>query len=342
MGAAAVPMVMVLPVSVGEGLPELMLVDPPSPAPAEAVASGRVPLWRSPLAAATIGGAGHVASAGRRLMLRLVNVLSAYAVHDPETGYCQGMADLAAAFVQLLPDDALVFACFERLMRGARENFRHDEAGIRDQLERVARVLKDTDPALYRRLEALGAADCTFAFRMVLVMLRRELPLGEALTLWEVKWALEAEAGGAAGRAAAGGSGAPRPEPPASPLAATVASMDAATRAVLAEAKGNGSTAAGSGSFSFRSPPPAKALAPSGSSSGASRQAQPPPPPDFLLQFVAAAIRAERHAILTEAAEADDVLRLFNSVRIDFWTALAQARKQHKAYTQGIAVLERL
>lgn len=43
----------------------------------------------------------------------------------------QGMSDIAAVFVQLFDDDALAFAAFERLMRSARRNFRHDEAGIK-------------------------------------------------------------------------------------------------------------------------------------------------------------------------------------------------------------------
>ena len=40
-------------------------------------------------------------------------------------------SDLAAIFVQLFDDDALAFACFERLMRSARRNFKHDETGIK-------------------------------------------------------------------------------------------------------------------------------------------------------------------------------------------------------------------
>jgi hypothetical protein len=40
-------------------------------------------------------------------------------------------SDLAAVFVQLFDDDALAFACFERMMRSARQNFKHDETGIR-------------------------------------------------------------------------------------------------------------------------------------------------------------------------------------------------------------------
>lgn len=135
-GGYGEPTVTILPVAVGDGLPELMLVHPPPGAregasPADAVAAGQVPIWRSQLAADTLGTASHVTDHTRRQMLRLVNVLSAYCVHDPETGYCQGMADLAATFVQLFEDDAVAFACFERLMRAARQNFKHDETGIR-------------------------------------------------------------------------------------------------------------------------------------------------------------------------------------------------------------------
>lgn len=41
-------------------------------------------------------------------------------------------SDIAALFVQLFEDDdALAFACFERFMREARRNFKHDESGIK-------------------------------------------------------------------------------------------------------------------------------------------------------------------------------------------------------------------
>lgn len=394
-----VPRITVLPVSVGEGLPELMFVDPPQPDPVEAVASGQLPVWRSDLAASTIDNATHVTPSARRIMMRLVNILSAYSAHDPETGYCQGMSDLAAAFVQLIENDALAFACFERLMRDARRNFRHDETGIRTQLNKVASILSDTDPALHSKLENLGSADCMFAYRMVLVMLRRELLLGEALTLWEVKWALEAGiaaeleahamnssgSGGLGGGSSGSGSlsnaaaaavaavnissGAGTDS--VSPLAATVASIDAATKAVVAESKINNNSRSkfGGGGGGALGKTSVKALfggAPGGSSSGSARQLnmstsgggnnssnstqqqhqhqqqQAAASPDFILHFVAAAVRAQRTKIIYDCSDGDDVLRLFNSVKIDFWTALAQARKQQKAYSQGIAVLQRL
>lgn len=86
--------------------------------------------WTSAAAReAALGVPGGPAAAGR--MHALVRLLSAYAVHDPDIGYCQGMSDLAAAALRVVPGETLAFACFERIMRAARRNFRHDEAGIR-------------------------------------------------------------------------------------------------------------------------------------------------------------------------------------------------------------------
>lgn len=265
----------VLPVSVSEGLPELMLEDPPVLEPASAVANGEVPLWRSALATSTIGSAQHVPPATRRLMLRLVNLLSAYSIHDPETGYCQGMSDLAVAFVQFIGDDALAFACFELLMRVARQNFRHDESGILLQLSKIGRVVADTDPVLYNRLQQLGVADCMFAYRMVIVMLRRELSLQETLVLWEVSWSLSKD------------------------------------------------------SVMWR-----QHTYQSGASQKEQREQSQA---DFILQFIAAVIRSQRSNIMSgDVKDSDDVLRLFNAVDIDFWTVLAQARKQYKAYSSPL------
>ncbi|GBF97781.1 hypothetical protein Rsub_10206 [Raphidocelis subcapitata] len=47
-------------------------------------------LWVSEAAAAVLEGSAHLAPEGRRQAARLIALLSAYAVYDPETGYCQG------------------------------------------------------------------------------------------------------------------------------------------------------------------------------------------------------------------------------------------------------------
>lgn len=40
-------------------------------------------------------------------------------------------------------------------------------------------MLSRADPALHQRLKALQCADCLFAYRMVVVLLLRDLPVGE-------------------------------------------------------------------------------------------------------------------------------------------------------------------
>ncbi|MCO5579879.1 hypothetical protein L7F22_033743 [Adiantum nelumboides] len=126
---------------------------------------------------------------------RLVGILEAYALFDPETGYCQGMSDLLSPFVALLDEDSQAFWCFVQFMNTARHNFRLDEAGIRRQLNKISSIFKVGDPHLYSHLESMDAQDCYFVYRMVVVLLRRELTFEQTITLWEVIWAEKRAAG---------------------------------------------------------------------------------------------------------------------------------------------------
>jgi hypothetical protein len=62
---------------------------------------------------------------------RLVGLLEAYAVYDPEIGYCQGMSDLLSPIIAVMEEPDESFWCFVGYMRKARHNFRLDEVGIR-------------------------------------------------------------------------------------------------------------------------------------------------------------------------------------------------------------------
>ncbi|KAG0501230.1 hypothetical protein HPP92_001302 [Vanilla planifolia] len=123
---------------------------------------------------------------------RLVAVLEAYAMRDPEIGYCQGMSDLLSPILSVMEEDADAFWCFVGFMKKARHNFRLDEFGIRRQLGIVSKIIKFKDPHLYRHLEKLQAEDCFFVYRMVVVLFRRELNFEQTLCLWEVMWADQA------------------------------------------------------------------------------------------------------------------------------------------------------
>ncbi|KAM1515926.1 hypothetical protein EV2_015452 [Malus domestica] len=123
---------------------------------------------------------------------RLVGILEAYALYDPEIGYCQGMSDLLSPIISVLEEDHEAFWCFVGFMKKARHNFRLDEAGIRRQLGLVSKIIKCKDVPLYRHLEKLQAEDCFFVYRMVVVLFRRELSFEDTLCLWEVMWADQA------------------------------------------------------------------------------------------------------------------------------------------------------
>ncbi|GAX85246.1 hypothetical protein CEUSTIGMA_g12666.t1 [Chlamydomonas eustigma] len=146
-------------------------------------------LWVSGLARHHLHQCTHFGGDQKRQIMRLVCLLSAYAVHDPETGYCQGMSDLALPFLLLIEDDALAFWCFERLMRKVRQNFSVEDDGIFAQLRRLSHILEASDPLLFSKLEKLDATDCRFAYRMIVVLMRRELSLEQTLRLWEIMWA---------------------------------------------------------------------------------------------------------------------------------------------------------
>lgn len=123
---------------------------------------------------------------------RLVAILEAYAVYDPEIGYCQGMSDLLAPIITVFEEDHEAFWCFVGFMKKARHNFRLDEVGIRRQLNIVSKIIKCKDIHLYRHLEKLQAEDCFFVYRMVVVLFRRELSFEQTLCLWELIWADQA------------------------------------------------------------------------------------------------------------------------------------------------------
>ncbi|KAL0904277.1 hypothetical protein M5K25_026364 [Dendrobium thyrsiflorum] len=120
---------------------------------------------------------------------RLVVVLEAYAIYDPDIGYCQGMSDLLSPIISVMEEDDEAFWCFVGFMMKARHNFRLDEIGIRRQLSIVSKIIKFKDPHLYKHLEKLQAEDCFFVYRMVVVLFRRELNFEQTVCLWEVMWA---------------------------------------------------------------------------------------------------------------------------------------------------------
>ncbi|GMH19902.1 hypothetical protein Nepgr_021743 [Nepenthes gracilis] len=125
-------------------------------------------------------------------LARMSDILAVYAWVDPDTGYCQGMSDLLSPFIVLFEDNADAFWCFEMLLRRMRENFQMEgPTRVMKQLHRLWHILELTDREMFSHLSQIGAESLHFAFRMLLVLFRRELSFNEALCMWEMMWAAD-------------------------------------------------------------------------------------------------------------------------------------------------------
>lgn len=58
--------------------------------------------------------------------------------------------------------------------------------GVMKQLHALWNILELTDREIFGHLLRIGAESLHFAFRMLLVLFRRELSFGEVLCMWEV------------------------------------------------------------------------------------------------------------------------------------------------------------
>lgn len=124
---------------------------------------------------------------------KLWDILAVYAWMDNDIGYCQGMNDICSPMVILIENEADAFWCFERAMRRLRENFRvsTNSIGVQSQLGTLSEIIKAVDPQLHQHLEDLDGGEYLFAFRMLMVLFRREFSFVDALYLWELMWAME-------------------------------------------------------------------------------------------------------------------------------------------------------
>ncbi|KAG2485090.1 hypothetical protein HYH03_016187 [Edaphochlamys debaryana] len=119
----------------------------------------------------------------------LRNVLLSHVMYDQDTGYCQGMSDLAAPLLVVMRDEAEAFWAFAALMARQRANFGKDLAGMGAQLAALRRLVQLLDPPLHAYLERRDCLSYYFAFRWLLIAFKREFKFDDVLCLWEACWA---------------------------------------------------------------------------------------------------------------------------------------------------------
>ena len=121
-------------------------------------------------------------------ILSLFNLLVTYAVTHPDVLYCQGMSDLASPILVVQEDEANAYICFCALMKRLKSNFTLDGLAMTAKFQHLSLLLQHHDPDFYAYLKQHNAADMFFSYRWLLLELKREFPLDQALTMLEIMW----------------------------------------------------------------------------------------------------------------------------------------------------------
>ena len=121
-------------------------------------------------------------------IVSLFNILTIYALNNPDTLYCQGMSDLASPILHVLEDEMTSYWCFSSLMQRVKANFERKGLAMNFNFHYLSLLLKRVDPELFSHLEEIGADNLFFCYRMLLLDLKREFPFDEALGVIECIW----------------------------------------------------------------------------------------------------------------------------------------------------------
>ena len=118
----------------------------------------------------------------------LFNILVTYAVTHPSTSYCQGMSDLASPILVVEKDEASAYICFCGLMRRLRSNFSEDGVAMTTKFRHMALLVQHYDPVFHAYMREHSADDMFFCYRWLLLEMKREFPLDDAMFMLEVMW----------------------------------------------------------------------------------------------------------------------------------------------------------
>jgi len=118
----------------------------------------------------------------------LFNLLVTFAVTHPRLSYWQGMSDIASPILAVEADEATAYVCFCALMRRLAASFTGDGVVMTARFQHLICLLWHFDRALYTHICRCGADDMFFTYRWLLLEMKREFPLDDAMYALEVMW----------------------------------------------------------------------------------------------------------------------------------------------------------
>ncbi|CAI4052704.1 GTPase-activating protein GYP5 SKDI_16G0300 [Saccharomyces kudriavzevii IFO 1802] len=125
---------------------------------------------------------------GEDKMESLFKVIKVYSVYDPDVGYTQGMAFIAAPLLMNCENEAESFGLMVGLMKnyGLRELFLPGMPGLMLMLYQFDRLLEEHSPNLYNRLIREGISSTMYATQWFLTFFAYKFPLEFVLRIFDI------------------------------------------------------------------------------------------------------------------------------------------------------------
>ncbi|XP_072127621.1 TBC1 domain family member 17 isoform X1 [Mobula birostris] len=121
-------------------------------------------------------------------LVLLNDVLMTYCMYNFDLGYVQGMSDLLSPILYVTQNEVDSFWCFTGFMEKVHRNFEESQESMKEQLEKLALLLRVLDSALCDFLDSRESGNLCFCFRWLLIWFKREFSFPDILRLWEVQW----------------------------------------------------------------------------------------------------------------------------------------------------------
>ncbi|XP_067830479.1 TBC1 domain family member 17 isoform X4 [Heptranchias perlo] len=121
-------------------------------------------------------------------LVLLNDVLMTYCMYNFDLGYVQGMSDLLSPILYVTQNEVDSFWCFTGFMELVHRNFEESQESMKEQLEKLALLLRVLDSALCDFLDSRESGNLCFCFRWLLIWFKREFSFPDILRLWEVQW----------------------------------------------------------------------------------------------------------------------------------------------------------
>ncbi|XP_074609212.1 TBC1 domain family member 25-like [Acropora palmata] len=121
-------------------------------------------------------------------IVALFNILTTFALENPDVSYAQGMSDLAAPLLVILDEESIAYTCFCALMDRMKGHFLLDGKAMTLKFDHLSQLVHRMEPDFFKYLMSIEAEDMFFCYRWLLLNLKREFPFDEAVQLLEVIW----------------------------------------------------------------------------------------------------------------------------------------------------------